>query len=160
MGATEEHLKEFLYNYEAIKSSGLTPSHLKEAGFSFQDLMASGCSAKNMRQLEGFNIKSIVLAFQPSAQEWLDAGFTDDVVTKAGWDGSLYRRFIANQTSKLAATAEGPMLIGSPVKRSIRRSMSEAKAVLPPCPNDMAKSGLDKVLESSKRLNFQLNINA
>ena len=160
MGATEEQLKEFLYNVEAIKSSGLAPSHLKEAGFRFQDLMASGCSAKNMRQLEGFDIKSIVLAFQPSAQEWLDAGFTDEVVKKAGWDGSLYRRFIANQTSKLVDTSESQMLVGSPVKQSVRRSMSEAKAVLPPCPNDMANSSLGKVLESSKRLNFKLNINA
>lgn len=159
MGATEAHLKEFLYNFDALKTSGLGPAHLKEAGFSFQDLIASGCSAKNMRQLEGFDIKSIVLAFAPSAREWLEAGFSDETVKKAGWDGSLYRRFIASQTCKLSN--EEVMVIGSPVAAAAKaKSMSDAKAVVPPRLEEMCDRPLGSLLESSKLLNFKLNINS
>lgn len=158
MGATEEQLKEFLYNFDALKTSGLSPSHLKEAGFSFQDLIQSGCSAKNMRQLEGFDIKSIVLAFEPSPREWLEANFTDEVVKKAGWDGSLYRRFIASQTCKLSD--EEVMIIGSPVHVERKaKAMSEARPVVPPSPEEMCDKPLGGLLESSKRLNFKLDIN-
>ena len=159
MGATEEQLKEFLYNFESLKTSALTPLHLKKAGFSFRDLLASGCSAKNMRQLEGFDIKSIVLAFGPSAREWLEANFTDEVVKKAGWDGTLYRRFIASQTCGLAD--EEVMVIGSPVSAQAKaKAMSGAKAVVPPRPEDMCDKPLGGLLEASKLLNFKLNINA
>lgn len=155
MGATDEQLKAFLYNFDAIKTSSLTPSHLKEAGFSFQDLLTSGCSAKNMRQLEGFDIKSIVLAFQPSAKQWLEADFTDEVVKKAGWDGSLYRRFVSSQTCSLRD--DEVMLVGSPVAK---KGMSAARAVVPPRPEEMHDRPLGSLLEGSKALNFKLNINA
>ena len=156
MGATEEQLKEFLYNFESLKTSALTPAHLKKAGFSFKDLLTSGCSAKNMRQLEGFDIKSIVLAFEPTAREWLEASFTDEVVKKAGWDGSLYRRFIASQTCSLSD--EELKVVGSTVASA--PAMSAAKAVVPPRPEDMQESPLGKLLEASNRLNFKLNINS
>ena len=156
MNATEEQLKAFLYNFDAIKTSSLTPSHLKEAGFSFQDLLTSGCSAKNMRQLEGFDIKSLVLAFKPTAKQWLEADFTDEVVKKAGWDGSLYRRFVSSQTCSLRD--DEVMLVGSPV--TAKKGMSAAQAVVPPRPEDMHDRPLGSLLEGSKALNFKLNINS
>lgn len=160
MGATEEQLKEFLYNFDAIKSSGLTPSNLKDAGFSFEELLESGCSAKNMRLLEGFDIKSIVLAFQPTAEQWVKARFTDDIVKRAGWDSSLYRRFIASQTCNLSEEETQAVMEEVTVAAPDgRKSMSDAQAVVPPKLEDMSPV-LGSLLESSKLLNFKLNINA
>ena len=160
MGATEEQLKEFLYNFDAIRSSGLTPSNLNDAGFSFQDLLDSGCSAKNMRLLEGFDIKSIVLAFKPTAEQWVKASFTDDIVRRAGWDETLYRRFVASQTSNLSEEETKAVLeeVKQPTISGLRKSMSEAQAVIPPRLEDM--EALGSLLESSKLLNFKLNINS
>lgn len=147
MGATEEQLKEFLYNFDAIKTSGLGPGHLKDAGFSFEDLLNAGCTANNMKQLEGFDIKSMVLAFEPTGQQWLAANFTDDTVKKAGWDASLYRRFVANKTCEVVPEAvEELTIVGRP------KSMSEARAVLPPEPNASVRN----VVAKSKSLNFKL----
>ena len=157
MGATAEELKEFLYNFESIKSSSLGPMQLQKAGFSFADLLERGCSAKNMRQMEGFDIKSIVLAFQPSAEEWLQAQFTDNVINKAGWDGSLYRRFVASQTCNIVESSKNVEAVEASPKV---RSMANARAVVPPKPEDMRNEDFSKVLEASKSLNFKLNINS
>ena len=122
--------------------------HNRLIPFSFEDLLNAGCTAKNMKQLEGFDIKSIVLAFEPSGKQWLAANFTDDTVKKAGWDASLYRRFVANKTCEVVpeAVEKEVTIVGRP------KSMSEARAVLPPEPNASVRN----VVAKSKALNFNL----
>ena len=88
----------------------------------------------------------------------VEASFTDEVVKKAGWDGSLYRRFIASQTCKLSD--EEVTVIGSPViAKSKAKALSEARPVVPPSPEEMCDKPLGGLLEASKRLNFKLDIN-
>lgn len=146
MGATEEQIKAFLFNFEAIKSSKFSPDTLKKAGFSFLELVENGCNAGNMKQLNSFGIKAIVLAFKPSAQEWLKANFTDKGIKNKNWDESLYRRFIAAQTCKLVPEAEEA--------GSSEIDMSKASAVKAP-----PLRSIGDALDTKKLLNFQLNIN-
>ncbi len=160
MGATSEQVKAFLFNFDALKTSQLSPEMLRQIGFSFQDLLDSNCNATNMQQLNSFDIKSIVLAFQPTAEEWLQAKFTDEMVEKHKWDASLYRRFIAPETSKLDVK-ESSVSLSAVEKRErglIRKNMNMAKPVQPPEPEAM-KSQFLKSLDTNKLLNFKLNIN-
>lgn len=147
MGATEEQIKTFLFNFEAIKSSKFSPTVLKQAGFTFSELVEHGCNASNMKQLEGFNIKTIVLAFKPSAEEWLAANFTDKGIHNKGWDDTLYRRFVASQTCKV-------MPVDTSAKEEVSMDMSNAQAVRPP-----PIKSLGEAIDTKKLLNFQLNIN-
>ena len=173
MGATSEQVKEFLFNFDALKTSKLSPETLKKIGFSFEDLLQSKCDATNMQQLHNFDIKSIVLAFQPTAEEWVEAKFTDEHIQQYKWDASLYRRFIAPETSKLNATNLN--VSGSVPTTSSSRSaqlsllerrergaglknMNMARPVQPPEPEAMEKQFI-KVLDTKKLLNFKLNIN-
>ena len=147
MGATEEQIKSFLFNYEAIKSSKFSPATLKNAGFSFQELVKHGCNASNMKQLEGFDIKTIVLSFKPTAEEWLMADFTDKGIKNRKWDESLYRRFIASQTCKVLPKSEQ-------AEKAPSIDMTKARAVQPP-----SIKSLGEAIDTKKLLNFQLNIN-
>jgi len=147
MGATEDQMKAFLFNFEAIKSSKFSPDTLKQAGFSFLDLVEHGCNAGNMKQLNNFDIKSIVLAFQPTAEEWLQAKFTDKGIKNKNWDESLYRRFIASQTCKVV-----PLTTEETGMSEI--DMSKAMAVKAP-----SIRSLGEAIDTRKLLNFQLNIN-
>lgn len=142
MGATEDQIKAFLFNFDAIKSSKFSPQTLKKAGFSFLELVENGCNAGNMKQLNDFGIKAIVLAFKPTAEEWVKADFTDKGIKNKKWDESLYRRFVAAQTCKIVDTLEEEV---STV------DMSKAEAVKAP--------PLGEVIDTKKLLNFQLNIN-
>tara|TARA_B100000519_G_scaffold162284_1_gene144971 strand:+ start:1227 stop:2024 length:798 start_codon:yes stop_codon:yes gene_type:complete len=149
MEATDEQIKEFLFNFEALKSSKLSPAKLKEAGFSFADLVERGCSARNLRSMEGFDIKALVLAFEPTAEEWVSAGFTDAAVKEGGWDTSLYRRFVASQTCRLKPEQREQL------EKLEQRLKEKAKAVAPPPPEAFAK-----VVDTKKLLNFKLDINS
>ena len=155
MKATKEDIKSFLFNFEALKSSKLSPETLKKIGFSFQDLIDSGCNATNMRQLTNCDIKTMVLAFQPTPQEWLEAKFNDANIKAHGWDASLYRRFIAAETSRVGVPAvqarEGAALAAGV------KNMRMARQVVPPAPESMAKQ-FERQLNTEKLLNFKLNI--
>ena len=170
MGATEEEVKEFLFNFEALKSSGFTPKTLKTAGFTMHDLVEAGCSAKNMRQLEGFDIKSIVLNFRPTAEDWLAAGFDDENVKAGGWDASLYRRFVASQTCFVtpAGVAEPSVIAEPSVKRNLIPAATQAtpkKVVTAPtnlipkvAPKQHAVSSLGSHIDTKKLMSFKLDI--
>lgn len=162
MGATTEQVKEFLFNFDALKTSQLSPETLKKIGFSFQDLLDSKCDASNMQQLNNFDIKSMVLAFEPTAEEWVQAKFTDEYIEKYKWDASLYRRFIAPQTSKLIVQEDCSAIKLSKVEQRERglgmKDMKMARAVQPP-PEPDRRSQFLQALDTNKLLNFKLNIN-
>lgn len=99
IGATAADIKNFLTTFHDIAEAKWEPQICKEAGFSFMDIVSMGGNSKTMHRLKenNWNIKTIVLAFDPDANEWLEAGFNDKCVSL--WNSTNYRNFVAAKTS-------------------------------------------------------------
>ncbi len=99
IGATSDDIKGFLTTFHDITEAKWEPQICKEAGFTFMEIVAMGGNSKTMHrnQENNWNIKTLVLAFDPDAKEWLAAGF-DDKCTQL-WNSTNYRNFVASKTS-------------------------------------------------------------
>lgn len=99
MGANNKDIKGFLTKWHDIVEAKWDPQKCKEAGFTFQELIKLGANSSSMAQNRDnkWNIKTIVLAFDPTAEEWLNAGFNDKCVHQ--WNSTNYRNFVASKTS-------------------------------------------------------------
>jgi len=99
IGATTEDIKNFLTSFHDVTEAKWDPQICKEAGFSFMDIVSMGGNSKTMHRNKenNWNIKTIVLAFDPDAKEWLEAGFDDKCVSL--WNSTNYRNFVAAKTS-------------------------------------------------------------
>jgi len=99
MGAEEHDMKTFLNTYHHIVQAKWSPETCKEAGFTFNDLINMGANAISIHKNSDndWNIKTMVLAFDPTGPEWIEAGFDDKCI--ALWNSNNYRNFIATKTS-------------------------------------------------------------
>tara|TARA_A100001015_G_scaffold288001_1_gene358393 strand:+ start:1737 stop:2591 length:855 start_codon:yes stop_codon:yes gene_type:complete len=109
MHATNDELRNFICNLNYVRHSQWSPDILANIGFTFQELIDLGCNSKSMKELNQFTIKNIVLAWNPTAQEWINAGFGEKdvkLIEKHGWDMSAYRQFICSKTCLLTPNGE------------------------------------------------------
>ena len=110
-----------------------------------------------------YSYVSIPILHELAKNRACDTGNADDEhIEKYKWDGSLYRRFIAPETSKLDVPESSVKQQLSQIERRERgsgvKNMNMARAVQPPEPEEMQSQFL-KALDTKKLLNFKLNIN-
>lgn len=101
MQASDDELQDFVDDIVKLKKTGWSPAIAKEAGFDFDRIIEIGGNASSFQSMKGWTIKSMVLEFQPSGEQWLKAGFDKDCTADGAWDATQYRQFIAKETSQV-----------------------------------------------------------
>ena len=105
MKASEKEIDDFINHVSKLKKTNWSPAIAKEAGFTFQKIIDIGGNASTLQPMKMWTIKNIVLEFQPTAEEWLAAGFTSTCTKDEAWDSKQYRQFIAKETAYISPEA-------------------------------------------------------
>lgn len=91
---------------EDLASLKFTPHQLTHLGFGFDMLLNMGANVNNLKNFE-WSLNDIKLYFQPTATQWMNAGFYDrQKVLQAGWEEQNIRKVIP----KLNARSKGRSL--------------------------------------------------
>lgn len=97
MNATKDDIKESITSLQDIRDANWGADTVKEAGFTMDDLIELGNVQKFMKDAPGWSIKEIVLAFNPTGDEWVNAGFQQ----KGEWDDKQFNQFVQPKTNKV-----------------------------------------------------------
>jgi hypothetical protein len=98
MKATDKELHDFIDTVQKLKQTKWSPAVTKEAGFSFKQIVEMGGNVNTFQSMDQWTIKNMVLEFQPSGEEWLQAGFDSNCTEDGAWEEEHYRKFVASET--------------------------------------------------------------
>ncbi|MAU13956.1 MAG: hypothetical protein CMH46_00265 [Muricauda sp.] len=101
MKATDQELHDFINTIHKLKQTKWSPAIAKEAGFSFEQLIEMGGNVNTFQSMDQWTIKQMVLEFQPSGEQWLQAGFDAKCTEDGKWEEEHYRKFIATETANV-----------------------------------------------------------
>lgn len=101
MNATNEQIKESIQSLQDLKEAGWSVETVKNAGFTFEELCALGKVSAYFDGTPGWSIKEIVLAYNPTGDEWVRAGFNE----KGAWDQQQFQQFVEPKTNKVSIDA-------------------------------------------------------
>ena len=101
MNATSDQIKESIESLQHLKDASWSVETAKEAGFTFEELCALGKVSAYFDGTPGWSIKEIVLAYNPTGDEWVRAGFNE----KGSWDQQQFQQFVEPKTNKVAIDA-------------------------------------------------------
>ncbi len=94
MKATDPEIKERIQSLQDIKDAVWSAETVKSAGFTFGELCNLGKISVFFEGIAGWSIKDIVLAYNPTGDEWVHAGFHDN----CKWDKQQFDQFVAPKT--------------------------------------------------------------
>ena len=101
MKATPKELHDFIDTIHKLKQTKWSPAVTKEAGFTFEQLIGMGGNAETFHPMEQWTIKNMELEFEPTGEQWLQAGFDAKCTEDGKWEEQHYRKFIAPETANV-----------------------------------------------------------
>ena len=97
MNATDDQIKESVTSLQDIKEAQWSADTVKQAGFQIEDLIHLGNVKSELSQQKGWSIKEIVLAFNPTGDEWVQAGYKNE----ENCDAAQYKTFVQPKTATM-----------------------------------------------------------
>lgn len=94
MEATDVEIKERIQSLQDIKDAVWSAETVKSAGFTFDELCELGKVSSYFDGCPGWSIKEIVLAFNPTGDQWMRAGFNEKQGASSSWDAQQHNQFI------------------------------------------------------------------